>query len=430
MSRVYISFLGLGTKQPSGNYAYNQAVYELNGEKSTETEFVQVAEIENIGTEYFDRLLIVATERSYDLHFENLKEQLCKIGVRDVIPLIINEDMSATNQWKWFEQILDCIEKDDELTVDLTHGYRSTPIVFSTAINFLQKARGVKLNAVYYGAYEKIKDLGYAPLVDMKDFYIINEWAEAVSRLVEDADARKMAEVAEKTPEFQVGELNDERIINAFADLTNTIRNVDINNVAEKADTAIGLINEKEKEASLTGKVLLKLVVDKFTSLASDGPISGKYDKSYFLLQLEIIKLLLEHKLFMQAYTVMREFIGSIGLIEIEKANILTGEGRRQRRKADVFANMLRVDEKKWKFKDEQKIYLEKLLPYYKKLKSIGVETILRDFSAKLIVYRNGFDHAWTSKPEAYADIEQKGREFFQNLNKVVCLLEKNKILS
>jgi len=143
----------------------------------------------------------------------------------------------------------------------------------------------------------------------MKEFYLINEWADGVSRLVEDADARKIANAAEKTPDFQIGELNDEMLIKSFEDLTHAIRNVDINNVSEKATRAVTLLREKEEGASVTGRILLRLVKDKFISLATDTPLNGKYEAPYFRLQLEIARLLLDHKLFMQAYTVMREFM-------------------------------------------------------------------------------------------------------------------------
>jgi CRISPR-associated DxTHG motif protein len=191
MAKVYLSFLGLGFKNhKTGQYKYDSTIYELNGKKSKETEFVQVAEIGILGVSNFDKIMIVVTQKSYNAHFNNIKHQLCELGANNIISLIIEENMSASGQWKWFEQILEHIYYDDELTIDLTHGYRSIPIVFSTAVNFLQKAKNITLKAVYYGAYEKNKKL--VPIIDMKDFYIINEWAEAVSRLVEDADARKL----------------------------------------------------------------------------------------------------------------------------------------------------------------------------------------------------------------------------------------------
>lgn len=429
MGKVFLSFLGLGSQlKQTKQYDYSKTVFILNGLKSQETKFVQVAELQILGMSSFDKIIIVATQKSYDSHFNNISSQIQELGAADIIPLIIEEDMSPKGQWKWFEMILDNIDYGDELTIDLTHGYRSIPIVFSTAVNFLQKSKNITLGAVYYGAYEKNK--GLAPIVDMKDFYIINEWAEAVSRLIEDADARKMAVVAQQTDSFQAGELNDEKLIKAFDDLTNTVRNVDINNVWAKAKKAIQLIKEKEENASITGKILLKLVMDKFVLIATDEPLSGQYDKPYFALQLQLISLLLEHKLFMQAYTVMREFIGSIGMIEIEKAKISNKKGRNQRHRfAETFIKMLQHEEKSWEFKDKEN-EVEILRPYYKKLKNNGIESIIRSFAKDLTDYRNSFAHAWTTRKEAKSDIQEKGYQFYDKLKEVMRLLEKNSMLN
>ncbi len=347
-------------------------------------------------------------------------------GAKNISPLIISEEMTPEAQWKWFEQILEIIESSDNLTIDLTHGYRSIPIIFSTAINFLQKARNISLNAVYYGAFDKDRKL--APIINMKDFYIINEWAEAISRLVEDADARKVAEVALKSDSFQAGKLSDPQLISAFKDLTNAVRNVDIHNVPKKAEDAIQLIKNKEKDTSTTGKILLKLITDKFTSITADKPLSGKYDKAYFDVQLEIIRLLLEHRLFMQAYTVMRELIGSIGLIRIKKAKTNNSEGRRKRRYAEIFINMFQIKKEKWNFKNKEK-ELAVLMPFYNELEKTGIESILRKFTGELADYRNGFDHAWTGKEKSYPDVTEKGFEFYEYLKEVMSLLKKNNIL-
>ncbi|MEA3280182.1 MAG: TIGR02221 family CRISPR-associated protein [Thermodesulfobacteriota bacterium] len=430
MRNVYLSFLGLGSfKSDIKQYVYDKTVYELDGGKSGNTQFVQVAEIQILGAQSFDKIIIVATQKSYNRHFGKLESQLIQTGAKNISHLIISEEMAPEAQWEWFEQILDLIESGDNLTIDLTHGYRSIPIIFSTAINFLQKARNISLNAVYYGAYEKNKAV--APIVDMKDFYIINEWAEAVSRLVEDADVRKLAEISRKAPEFQVRELADESLIKSFEVLTNTVRNVDINNVADKANTTIKLVEERIRDASITGKILLKMVINKFDSLTTKGPVSGKYDKAYFHIQLEIIFLLLDHKLFMQAYTVMRELIGSIGMVEIEKAKVNSADGRKLRRRfAEVFVRMLQREEDGWTFEGQAKKDKEKLMPYYQNLKSLGIESILREFTKDLVNYRNGFDHAWTSKNKAYPDIENKGYQFFENLKEVIKLLAEYNILN
>ena len=435
MRKLFISFLGLGSyKKDKDTYEYNPAIYDLNEKRSKATEFVQVAEMEIIGAGSFDAVIIVATEKSRKLHFKNLKNQLIKNGVNDVFLIIIDEDMTAEGQWAWFEKILNHIEFEDELTIDLTHGYRSIPIVFSTAINFLQKAKKISLKAVYYGAFEKGEEsegTRVAPIVDMKEFYTINEWAEGVSRLVEDADTRKLASVAESTSHFQAGDLNDQEVVKAFQDLTDTIRNVDINRVADKANAAIALIRKKEKHASTTGKILLNLVIDKFASLTTKEPPTGKYDAQYFDLQIEVIRILLDHKLYMQAYTVMREFIGSIGMIGINKAHIQSAKGRsRRKRYAEIFVNMFQYEKSDWNFGENIVEAKERQMPYYKKLKQIGVESKLRDFAKELTDYRNGFDHAWTLKSKVPEDIEEKGDKIMNKLRRIIQILEENHIVT
>ena len=419
MRRIYLSFLGLGQyDKESATYFYQKTTYELNGEESKETPFVQAAEIELLGGDRFDVVLIVATQKSYDMHFEKLAAQLRELGVSP-IHLIIDEEMGPADQWRWFESIMDYIEHGDALTVDLTHGYRSVPIIFSAAINFLQKARNISLDAVYYGAFDKNRKL--APIIDMKDFYLINEWADAVGRLVDDADARKLADVADKSPGFQAGDLNDKTVIRSFDELTDTIRNVDINNVASKANDAIQLIQNKEKNASRTGKLLLGLVIDKFVHLTTREPPTGKYDADYFKVQIEIMRLLMEHKLFMQAYTVMREFIVSIGMIQVPKAKVSNKKGRNLRyRFGELFLSMVQFERDEWLFDGKRKEDSAELLDYYDRLEAHGVMGELKNFARELVDYRNGFDHCWTLKSGAFDEIEKKGNMYLGRLEQVV----------
>ncbi len=432
MKRVFISFLGLGSySREKKIYAYSPAVYDLDGRKSRKTAFVQVAELELLGVKNFDRIIIIATRRSHEANFRKLREELSEMGVGNISHIIISEDMSPQGQWAWFENILNHIGTGDQLTIDLTHGYRSVPIVFSAAINFLQKARHIELKAVYYGAYEMSRTKGFAPIFDMKAFYFINEWAEAVSRLVEDADAGKMARVAGNTAAFQIGELNDPDLIQSFVRLTDSLRNVDINRVSSDVSEALRRVNKQSRGASESGKLLLSLVTEKFSDLVLEGSDSGRYDKGYFRVQLEIIRVLLEHKLFMQAFTVMREFIGSIGMIQFENLKVDSSKGRKSRRRfSTVFVNMLQYEEDQWKFQDQGERDMQQLMPFYHKLKSMGIEGNLREFTRTLIDYRNGFDHAWTAKSGAFSDVEAVGSRIYGNLQEILSGLENNGLLN
>jgi len=438
MASIYLSFLGLGQfNKEDKTFQYTPTVYELNGKESGKTEFVQVAELELIGSYHFDKVLIISTDKSCETHFENLLQKLIDIGVQreKIINLDIDDAMSPESQWKWFEKILNQINTGDQLTIDLTHGFRASSIILSAAINFLQKAKDIELKAVYYGAFEKNRAL--APIVDMKEFYIINEWAEGVSRLIEDADARKLGHVAETSPVNFVPELNDKRIVKAFEDLTNCVRNVDVNNVTLKANVAIELVKEKLKNATGTGKILLETVLDKFVVLTTQEPVSGLYDRSYFRLQYEISKMLHEHKLFMQAYTVMRELIASIGMIQVENYISLNKKLKQRKKYADVFLKMVEIPEDEWRFPEPEQINNQKtmgnrcqeLKPYYDKLKDLRIVDKLRSFVKEMADYRNGFDHAWTSKKGAFDDVEEQSSIFLEKIREVLLMLEENKII-
>lgn len=421
MRRVFLSFLGLGTRK-GDSYDYDFARYAMDGKESRRTKFVQAAEVELLGPEFFNLVLIVTTEKSQSLHFDSLKSELLDLGARHIVCLPLEEDMTEAGQWRWFEAILEHIQTEDQLSVDITHGYRAIPIVFSNSIHFLQKAKRVNVEHVFYGAYEKNREL--TPVVDMKNFFIINEWAEGVSRLVEDADAGKVARQAKATPSFRLGELNDAELLHSLQNVTNRIRNVDMHNVHSAARTVVNLISERFPHASAAGQELLGLLTDKFETLAKEEFATHRYDRAYFLGQLAFIRMLLDHKLSMQAFTAMRETIASIGLIHNEKASTDTARGRDERSKAEVFVNMFQFEPSKWRFSEHQKRMMEGLMPLYSELEKTGIEREIRALLPALVDYRNGFDHGWTKKSQSAQDIDSKGDEFFLLLKKIVDLLD------
>lgn len=418
-----MSFLGLGKKISERVFRYDSALYHIdNINASKPYEFVQSAEIDILGGENFDKAFIIVTPQSKEQHFEKLKNEMCSLGLKDIQAIDIGTDLKPESQWNWFEQVLTAVDKGDKLTIDLTHGYRIGPIVISAAINFLQKSKNIILEHVFYGAFENDKD--HPPIIDFKDFYIINEWADAVSRLVDDADARKLSDVAEKAPEFQIGKLGNPELIEAFNDLTASVRNVEIQQIGEKTQKALKIVNAQRNGSTKTAAILLDLVTDKFAALAANEPVSGKYDLDYFKLQLEVIKILNTHKLFMQSYTVMREFIGSIGLIQYKKARTTIDK----RFKADIFVNMIQYDELNFPSKDQQKA-ADSLGTYFELLQNIDVVPLLKGFCKKLIEYRNGFSHTWTrGDAKAPKDIEVSANSFYGDLKKIVDILEKNNV--
>ncbi len=180
MGKIFISFVGMGHR----GTGYSPVSYSFNGKKSRATGFVQVAEIELLGPGTFYKVILLFTAGSARRHQQLIISELNNLGLKNILHYdSISEEMSADAQWSWFESILNLVDRNDSLTIDLTHGFRAVPIVLSAAIGFLQRARNIKIEHVLYGNYEK-----GGVIVDMKDFYVINDWAEAVSRRDEEKE--------------------------------------------------------------------------------------------------------------------------------------------------------------------------------------------------------------------------------------------------
>lgn len=416
MSRkVFLSFLGIGPRD-----GYREMEYTIKGQELPQTKFVQKAEYDFYGKDFFDKIIILVTKTSDEKYFDELNQALDNNAEK----IVISEDLDPASQWTGFEEIIARISPNDQLYIDMTHGFRSVPIMFSVAINFLQQMKNIELKAVHYADIFKKG----APIVDFKEFFTLNRWSDAISRLVENADAKKLALVAAEEGGLNVADLNDPEIIDSFNKLTDAIRNVDVNNISEIASDAMNKIIVKKQASSKTESLLLDMVIEKFSSLTTEEPLNRKYDKDYFKIQLEIVKILLEHKLFMQAFTAMRELIGSFGLIKFENLKYNNGKGRKKRRSAELFINMFQYPEDEWKF-DLEDPQIVRLMPLYNSLKTIKVEDILRDFVKEMTDLRNGFDHAWTGKNGAPEELKKSGEKYFKEIEKVYDLLVKHEIL-
>ncbi|MEZ5537183.1 MAG: TIGR02221 family CRISPR-associated protein [Thiolinea sp.] len=451
MAKIFISFLGVGFGGDFTKAGYDQASYRFeDGSVSRPTCFAQRAIIEREGATSFDAIYLLMTPESKERHRKILVDELVSIGcnpdnqIREDDSITSNQDTGQ--QWAWFHALQEKISDGDQVIFDFTHGFRSVPIIFSTAISFLQKVKRFELMHAYYGYV--VKEDGKiinSEIIDMAKFYRINDWADGVARLVDMADASKLAELAEEGRADGFAALNDPALTQALRELTGLIKNIDVNNVGKKADEALCLIAQKQQQCSGADAQLLKMVVEKFSNLAMKA--SDRYDRNYFQLQLILTGMLLKHGLNMQAFTVMRECVASIGMLGLSLSegytgkNLFNSEGRSKLRPrfGDVFVNLCQFEKSKWHYETEEgreslshdpyklNDYDHVLKPFYERLEACGIAGQLQSFTRSMNDYRNGFDHAWTAKAQALPDISAKGGEFLSQLTETIDLLNEHK---
>ncbi|MFB9991970.1 TIGR02221 family CRISPR-associated protein [Deinococcus oregonensis] len=96
---------------------------------------------------------------------------------------------------------MNAIPEGSTVYMDVTHGFRSLPIVTLLALAYLRSVRGVKLAGVLYGAFEAGQAI--TPVFDLTPFVSLLDWASAAERFIDTGDARKMTRLLAGQPNLE-----------------------------------------------------------------------------------------------------------------------------------------------------------------------------------------------------------------------------------
>jgi CRISPR-associated DxTHG motif protein len=97
---------------------------------------------------------------------------------------------SDAENWEIFNTLVSLLPSPTQLVFDITHGFRSMPILAMLVISFLRTAKHVELKYLLYAAFET--GVTPTPVFDLAPFVTMLDWANATSRFLETGDARKL----------------------------------------------------------------------------------------------------------------------------------------------------------------------------------------------------------------------------------------------
>ncbi|HIC96177.1 TPA: TIGR02221 family CRISPR-associated protein [Candidatus Bipolaricaulota bacterium] len=70
--------------------------------------------------------------------------------------------------WDIFSTIVNEIEEKDELYLDITHAFRSLPLLATVIINYLKVMKNIQVRAISYGAMEAVGDIWTVKQIDIE----------------------------------------------------------------------------------------------------------------------------------------------------------------------------------------------------------------------------------------------------------------------
>ena len=217
MARVYLSFLGTND--------YVECHYVLSGQESPLVRFVQEAIVGLCCRDWTeaDRLVFFLTPDAArhnweDGHFTDprgkpkpgLRTCLQTLKLRCAIqPEMIVEGKNEADIWQLFQTVLQQIKSQDQVIFDITHAFRSIPLLAMVILGYAQVIKNIKIEGIYYGAFEVLGPVQAvremppaqrrAPIFDLTPFSALLDWTMAIDRFLGTGDARRVCQLAQST---------------------------------------------------------------------------------------------------------------------------------------------------------------------------------------------------------------------------------------
>lgn len=306
MARVYLSFLGTND--------YVECYYFRDSfETNRAARFVQEATILDNCKEWgpADRVIIFTTrdaeEKNWedDGHWDHTgRQKLQRKGLRTCLneldlPVSISREPipdghSEDEIWEIFEKVSRCLREGDEVVFDITHAFRSIPLVAMVVLNYVKVLRQVKLNGIHYGAFEalgSIREVKAMP-VEQRRVRILNltaldqlmDWTIATDRFLSAGDARMAGRLAQRGVagilRESAGKDEAGQIIRSlgsnlefFARVLHTCRGREITSVADRLKE--NLSKSKELDLPRPFRPVFELIENRLNSFSSHRVMDG-----------------------------------------------------------------------------------------------------------------------------------------------------------
>lgn len=238
-----------------------------------------------------------------------------------VKPITIKEGSNETELWDIFGTVVDNINDNDTVLFDITHGFRSLPFLTFLALAYISNVKsGVTIERVIYGAYEAVeRNNPNKPVFDLTPFVSLLNWMNAVNVFQNYGDARPIASLNVDS--------NMKNALNSLSDALLTNRTLEAQTAAMKFN---GLPFDDSQQPPF--RMLVEQLKQSYSQMAVNLPDANS-DKS-LKAQYRQIKWYMDNQHYLQAITLMREWLISYKCTQDKNGHWLSSDKRKKAEKA------------------------------------------------------------------------------------------------
>ena len=292
-----ITFLGTG-EYKSITYSYESI--------NIHTRFIQEAISDIIGRDA--EIIVGLTRGAREVNWKELESIFINKNI-SYRTINIFDGYDNEEIWGNFNLLFEELDEGDEIYFDVTHSFRSIPLIVMSVLNYGRFIKNIEIKDIYYGAFEAMRD-GVAPIFNLSIFNQITDWTIGAEKFINTGDSRQLSSMIDtiirpilketkgKNEDAQISQ----KIRKALEDFSGGLYTVRGNKMSEYGATLKDAL-ESVKNIDLNGLRPFEKVLDKI------------YEKVYFYsddLVKDIhntVKLCRDLGLIQQAYTFLRENI-------------------------------------------------------------------------------------------------------------------------
>lgn len=318
------TFLGTGRYAP--------ATYEYNNQSLKETKYIQLAVYELLEKWYGftedDEVYIILTPEAKGMHWEsdnesdsesNLKTSFSRINPKAAIHTIeIENEVDEILDWNLFHHIIENINEGDLIYFDVTHGFRSFPLIAINAVNYAQTLyEGVTLESIFYGKYTFNAEVH--PIVDLTTMAKLSDWSFAVQTYLNTGDADKLFELSmnefiitgdhRKNSNQQA--IAVRKLSGSLVSLSNSVRTSRNEEILKSIDTLSRALEELKDKILFSVPTFMHPISELFPvieeRLLNYKDYSKNETKNFFIINNIVKYYCLEHGLIQQGFTLLLE---------------------------------------------------------------------------------------------------------------------------
>lgn len=281
---------------------------------------------------------------------KGLKTRLDELNLKSkIIPIPIKEGFNEKEIWDIFQVIFESFREDEEVVVDITHSFRSLPMLMITLLNYAKQVKNIKIRGIYYAAFESLGTIQQAknipieqrivPILNLTTFSELQDWTNATYDFINNGSIKSLKKVAKNYNNKSLSsKLSSEIIveINKIIDdmalcRGDSIRNYDFNLL---------------KSRILSLKSIEGIIKPLYTLLDKLSEKFNEFTGSDIQNLLDTVNWCFDHNLYQQAITLLQETIINVILLKLDY-----DEKNRQNRlvvSSSFYVKKNNIEEKNW----------------------------------------------------------------------------------